>query len=432
MLREYFTLEDFSKIFQEFNNAVHRGDAKKLAYKSWRNIKNWLSDEDYPQMEVSKEWVRIRDDNSDTNPYAYHDEERIFVGPYDPVYYCPNPEELNPNDGSLGSWLNGVLIRESPMALNSCCSDMDKVAYAGATAYESLVSTDAAATSLKDTLESLKSGICVLNNDGDCYYSTNTDWNKTNYYTSNTTSTQTDKLYINGKSIDEYIKELCEPTQKKEKENETMNFNFDFGPVDSSVRMSMYGMAVKNVNGNYVAYDAANKRIMDVDILNFEGANKFMYKMPVAVKDVAVSDIVIHMRKPCIVTGTTGTGSFTVVDVYEGEEKTIVPTMSPFGWSFMTKVVSFINFGSADASNPFGNMLPLLLLSDSKSKDDNLLPLMLMAGGNIDMSNPLMLYALMGNRTNDPVMLMLAMGAFNKPAAHTCACGGNCGHAEAK
>ena len=381
-------------------------------------------------MRVSKEWVRRRNDDD-----SYSDLEMIFVGPYDLNLTCPNPEELDPNDSSFGSWLDGVLVRESLMALNSCCSDMDKVAYAGATAYESLVSTGAATSSLREAMESLQSGICTLNDNSSYYYSTNTDWSKTaigsSDCTSNTISVKTDNFYINGKPVDEYIKELCEPTQEKEKENKTMNFNFDFGPVDSSVRMSMYGMAVKNANGNYVAYDAANKRIMDVDILNFEGANKFMYKMPVAVKDVAVGDIVVHMRKPMIVMSVHEDNAFTVVDVYNGEEKIIIPSNSPFGWNFMTKVVSFINFGFADASNPFGNMLPLLLLSDSKSKDDNLLPLMLMAGGNMDMSNPIVMYALMGNRTNDPMMLMLAMGAFNKPT-HSCACGGNCGHAEAK
>lgn len=432
MLREDFTLEEFSKIFQEFNNAVYRGDAKKLAYKSWRNINSWRTKGEYEKMRVSKEWVRRRNDDN-----SYSDFEMIFVSPYDPICVRPSPEELSPNDGSLGSWLDGVLVREPLMALNSCCNDINKVAYAGATAYESLISTSAVTSSFRDSMEKLQSGICTLNDtDSTLYYSTNTDWNKIcigdSNYTTDTISINTDNLYIGGKSIKEYIKELCEPAQKEEKENKTMNFNFDFGPVDSSVRMSMYGMAVKNANGNYVAYDAANKRIMDVDILNFDGANKFMYKMPVAVKDVAVGDIVVHMRKPMIVLNANEDNTFTVVDVYNGEEKIIIPANSPFGWNFMTKVVSFINFGSADASNPFGNMLPLLLLSDSKSKDDNLLPLMLMANGNMDMSNPMMMYALMGNRTNDPLMLMLAMGAFNKPAAHTCACGGNCNHADGK
>ena len=411
MLREDFTLEEFGKIFQEFNDAVYRGDAQKLVYKSWRNINSWSKGK-YEKMQVSKEWVRRRNDDD-----SYSDVEVIFVGPHDPVRVCPNPEELDPNDGSLGSWLYDVLVRKSLMTLNSCCSGINKVSLA-----------DVSVSSLSDVVESLQSDICAIKDASNAYYySTGTDWTNV---AAPTYELKSDNLYIDGKPFNKFIESML--NTEEEKENKTMNFNFDFGPVDTSVRMSMYGMAVKNANGNYVAYDAANKRIMDVDILNFEGANKFMYKMPVAVKDVAVGDIVVHMRKPMIVLGVNEDNTFTVVDVYNGEEKIIIPANSPFGWSFMTKVVSFINFGSADASNPFGNMLPLLLLSDSKSKDDNLLPLMLMAGGNMDMSNPMMMYALMGNRTNDPMMLMLAMGAFNKPAAHTCACGGNCGHAEGK
>ena len=44
-------------------------------------------------------------------------------------------------------------------------------------------------------------------------------------------------------------------------------FNFDFGPVKGdNIRMSMYGLAVKNRDGNYVAWDKVNENIMNVDI----------------------------------------------------------------------------------------------------------------------------------------------------------------------
>ena len=401
MLREDFTLKDFSKIFQGFNDAVYRGDAKKLAYKSWSNINSWLTKGKYEKIRVSKEQVRRKN-----NDNSYSDLEIIFVYPYDPVCVCPGPEELNPNDSSFGSWLDGVLVRESLMELNSCCSDTNKVAYISANAHESMVSVNTAITSLKDNMEHLQSNIGISNDNNSTYcYSTDTGWINVCPPSYNL---QSSNIYIDRKPLNEYLQTLTDT----KKENETMNFNFDFGPVDSSIHMSMYGMAVKNANGNYVAYDAETKSIMDVDILNFEGAHKFIYKMPVALSEVAIGDVVIHMRKPMIVI-TKQDKSFVVVDVYNGEEKTIIPARSPFGWDFMTKVVSLFNFNdTADASNPFGNMLPLLLLSDSKSKDDNLLPLMLMSGGN--MSNPMLMWALMGNRTNDPVLLAMAMGAFNK------------------
>lgn len=406
MLRERYSKVEFEKIFQSFNEAVYCGEMDKLNYKSWRNIKNWLSDEKYSQMEVSKEWVRIRDDIGDTNVYAYHDEERIFVGPYDPVYFCPNPEELDPNDNSFGVWLDRVLDSKRMMA--NLSNSLESVDYSVAQAADSC-------TKLSDA-----------------YYTTNT----TNCYgiglldnykcAPYTIDINTDSLTLSGKPMKDYIREEVEKIHNNEKENNKM-MKFDFGPVDSSVHMSMYGMAIKNASGTYVAYDANSKQIMDVDILNFEGANKFIYKMPATLSQIAAGDVVIHARKPMFVQEVREDNRLCVMDIFDGEEKTIVPAKSPFGFDFVTKVVSLFNFNSsADASNPFGNMLPLLMLSDSKNTDkDNLLPLMLMAGGNMDMSNPMMLWALLGNRTNDPIMLAMAMGAFKQPT-HSCACGDKC------
>ena len=401
---------DFEKIFQLFNEAVYRGEMEKLNYKSWKNIKMWITKGEWEMMEISREWVRCREGND--HPYQYHDEERIFVGPYDYDKTHPNPEELDPNDNSFGTWLNRVLNKEKLISTNLNDSFAD-IAYSASNVKDAL-------NQVSNALIANKGTISILDSYADCSIGTiATDISKPQM------EINSNGLYINGKKFDDYLEETVKNIHEKEKENNKM-MKFDFGPVDSSVHMSMYGMAIKNASGTYVAYDANSKQIMDVDILNFEGANKFIYKMPVALGDVAVGDVVIHMRKPMIVIAKQDK-SFIVVDVYNGEEKTIIPARSPFGWDFMTKVVSLFNFnGTADASNPFGNMLPLLLLSDSKSKDDNLLPLMLMAGGNLDMSNPMMLYALCGNGTMDNTALMLAMasGLFNKPATTTCS--GNC------
>ena len=380
--------------------AVYNGEMDKLNYKSWRNIKNWLSDEQYPQMEVSKEWVRIRDNDGDTNPYAYHDEERIFVGPYDHVRCCPNPEELDPNDNSFGTWLDRVLDSKRMMA--NLSNSFENLGYS--------------ATQVADALFDIKQAYCdngvgLLDNYKCAPY---------------TIDINTDSLTLNGKPMKDYIQEEVEKIHNNEKENNKM-LKFDFGPVDSSVHMSMYGMAIKNASGTYVAYDANSKQIMDVDILNFEGANKFIYKMPATLSQIAAGDVVIHARKPMFVQEVREDNRLCVMDIFDGEEKTIVPAKSPFGFDFVTKVVSLFNFnGSADASNPFGNMLPFLMLSDSnRTETENLLPLMLMAGGNMDMSNPMMLWALMGHRTNDPIMLAMAMGGFKQPT-HSCACGDKC------
>ena len=214
------------------------------------------------------------------------------------------------------------------------------------------------------------------------------------------------------------------------KENKNMKFNFDFGPVNAStVRMSMYGLAVKNKAGTWVSYDAATGNIVDVDVFNFDGA-KFLYKMPVAVKDIAAGDVVIHNSAPMFVL-SVGTQTLSVVDVISGERKDIMLATSPFGFNFATKVVNFLGnmmTGAATAENPFGNMWMLMAMSGDNKDMKDMLPFMMMANGGMDMSNPMLMYALMGKGDIDPMMLAFMSGAFNPAPAHECKCGGNCGN----
>ena len=261
-------------------------------------------------------------------------------------------------------------------------------------------------------------------------YSADTNYDKSaiEEYLKNTTITYNDPAdveFCTGYTPDTKIN-----TTINEKENVSMKFNFDFGPVNSQVaRLSIYGMAIKNKVGTYVSYDPKTKDLVDVDVLNFDGA-KFLYKMPVAIKDIAIGDVIVHQNVPMFVVAIAiNDGYVTAVDPVAGERKDIMLTKSPFGFNFATKVVNLLgnlNAG-ATAENPFGNLGLMLMLSDNKDMGD-LLPLMMMTGngGALDMSNPMMMWALMGNRTNDPMMLAMAMGAFNKPA-HTCNCGGHCG-----
>lgn len=79
---------------------------------------------------------------------------------------------------------------------------------------------------------------------------------------------------------------------------------------------------------------------------------------------------------------------------------------------------------SANSDNPFGNMLPLMLMSDSEDGMDNLLPLMLInsanGGSGMDFSaNPMILYFLMkdgGDNDMLPLLLMGNQNFFGEPA----------------
>lgn len=202
------------------------------------------------------------------------------------------------------------------------------------------------------------------------------------------------------------------------KENDNMNLfkGFDFGSCENdNVKMSMYGIAVKNANGTWVSYDPNSGNIIDVDILNFDA--KYLYKMPVAIKDVSESDVIIHNRKPMFVSKVEGS-KILAIDPAAGEEKVVILTKSPFNFDFVTKVVNLFEgyFDAPSEDNPFGNLLPLMLLNNDKGSTDNLLPLLFLNGGmgNTTMQNPMMLYLLLdkGNDKNDLLPLLMMTNSF--------------------
>jgi hypothetical protein len=220
---------------------------------------------------------------------------------------------------------------------------------------------------------------------------------------------------------------------ENKKENSIMKgFNFDFGPVNpAAVRMSMHGLAVKNKAGTYVSYDAKNDEIVDVDILNFDGA-KYIWKMPVAIKDIAVGDTIVHQNVPMFVVGISeDKKALFAVDPVVGERKEIMLTRSPFGFHFATKVVNMLGGmfnGNASAENPFGNMWMLMAMSDENKDMKEMIPFMVMANGGMNNMNPMMFYCMMGKDNVDPMVMAMMMGAFNPAPAHECNCGGNCGN----
>ena len=196
------------------------------------------------------------------------------------------------------------------------------------------------------------------------------------------------------------------------KENKKMNgINFDFGKVTSdSVRLSLYGIAVKSVNGNYVSYDPKSHSIMDVEIVNMP-VNGMLYKIPVAIKDIKAGDVIIHNKVPMFVV-EVHESTVKVIDIREGAEKEIYPTKNIFGFNFMTKIISLLDLSNsgANADNPFGNMLPFLMMNEN-GKDFDPMMLMLMNGGKFDTSNPMLMYFMMkdGNKSSDMLPFMFMM-----------------------
>ena len=222
-------------------------------------------------------------------------------------------------------------------------------------------------------------------------------------------------------TIAEHLNTKNTDTDDNNKENNFMDMkfmNFDFGKVNSdAIRMSMYGLAIKNVNGIYVSYDAKTHSMMDVEIMNVPGGDLF-YKMPVAIKDVKAGDIVIHNKVPMFVV-EVHTSTIKVIDVREGTEKEIYLTKNMFGFNYATKVVSLMDMMGGNmkptTDNPFGNIGMLMLMSGDNDMKD-ILPMLMLSGNTNFASNPMLMYFMMkdGGKMDDMLPLMLLM---NQPTA---------------
>lgn len=221
---------------------------------------------------------------------------------------------------------------------------------------------------------------------------------------------------------------------KKESNNMKKIFGTYFGKFNTnSLAMSIYGIAVKDTTGRYVTYK--NSEIIDVSEFIIPNMNYF-FAMPTAITEIRVRDIILHQDKPMMCINGNEDGSIRAIDFTTSEIKDIMPKKNPFGFNFVTKIIcpfgenSFMMDGfGADSSNPFGNMLPMMMLMGEKDKgganDNNemMMMAMMMSGGHFDLtSNPMLMYMMMsdGESAIDPMMLMLMMQ--NKGAECKCEC----------
>lgn len=383
----------------QFNTEVSEDKYQKMSYNMWRHMNQY------------------REHDSDVF-IDWNDVEAEIYFPGDPTVH-----HFTRNDDSFGAfifkeYLDDIAEWNDNYAESVQCTSSN--AYTEKNFKLDLSVCDQLKVSAEKTMANIKDVLFVPNSSGVAFGSD----------ISCSIDTKVDKS-----EFDARIQELTEIIDKHtKKENENMNaFKFDFGPVNANtVRMSMYGLAVKNKVGTWVSYDAKAGEIMDADMFNFDGAN-FLYKMPVAMKDIAVGDVVIHHGAPMFVVGKSTDGKgLIVIDVIAGERKEVMLAKSPFGFNFATKVVNFLGNAfnsSANADNPFGNMWMLMAMSGDNKDMNDMLPLMMMAnGGNID-TNMLMFMAMSGKGGNDmlPILMMMNMNTPANTEVHQCHCGGNCG-----
>ena len=402
------TTNQMKRIFDEFSYQVSAKYYQKMPRDDWRKIKTAIKD---GRMFI----LNIHDRAYLTFAESYN-EPRTMIS-------------FERHDSSFGDFLYDLFWDDDKLEMIYCTNDyLDKALWTS-TSQEVKEALDKVKSATSDYYNSVQPTAFASQSENIGSTSSTTSTTVTVGSTSSATTIQVGDYNISsGKAIDGYtitngtisLTDNIEDTARKvfneewnkRKENDKMKFgNFDFGPcTNDNVRMSMYGIAIKNVAGTYVSYDAANGEIIDVDVFNFDGG-KYMFKLPVAIKDVKVGDVIIHNRTPMFVVGfAENTGDLIAVDIRAGEKKTIMPMRNMFHFDFVTKIVSLFDMnGMTQPSSdmPFGNMLPLMMMSDDdKDMDmkDILMMSMLANGGNMSNMNPMLLYFLASDEADGTSM----------------------------
>ena len=365
------TTNQMKRIFDEFSYQVSAKYYQKMPRDDWRKIKTAIKD---GRMFI----LNIHDRAYLTFAESYN-EPRTMIS-------------FERHDSSFGDFLYDLFWGDDKLEMIYCTNDyLDKA----------LCTSTSSTTSTTVTVGSTSSATTIQVGD----YNISSGKAIDGYTITNGTISLTD-------NIEDTARKVFNEEWNKRKENDKMKFgNFDFGPcANDNVRMSMYGIAIKNAAGTYVSYDAASGEIIDVDVFNFDGG-KYMFKLPVAIKDVKVGDVIIHNRTPMFVVGfAENTGDLIAVDIRAGEKKTIMPMRNMFHFDFVTKIVSLFDMnGMTQPSSdmPFGNMLPLMMMSDdNKDMDmkDILMMSMLANGGNMSNMNPMLLYFLASDEADGTSM----------------------------
>lgn len=194
--------------------------------------------------------------------------------------------------------------------------------------------------------------------------------------------------------------------------------NVEIGAAEGVV-FSVNGPAFKTAEGTYIAKNKYDDGYTEVDGLTFDNMDSFCYMLPVSKKDIKIGDYVRHNGYWVRVLDVLDNGCLYIDKIFAQERAEIFPTKNIFGFDFYVKLVNLTDdlfATSANENNPFGNMIPFLLLSgnsDSNLKDmlplmllsngaggdgmKNILPLMLLSGDNKQMKDMLPLMLLSGN-----------------------------------
>lgn len=214
-------------------------------------------------------------------------------------------------------------------------------------------------------------------------------------------------------------------TKEEKSMFDKMMKNIEFGKVNTSdLAYTFNGICFRDADGNYTSlnpdgtFTNVYDMVMDIPI----------YVMPVGKDQIKVGDIIKYFDKWVMIAQIDNT-TITTIDPWTREIRVIIPEKSVFGFDYYTKVIDiFSSFNvNADSSNPFGNILPFMMMSDKSDIDPMMF--MMMNGQNLNGMNPMMMYMMSKNSTAGgkdsmlPLMMMMNNGMFGD---NSCNCGNGC------
>lgn len=285
----------------------------------------------------------------------------------------------------------------------------------------------------------LKEACSISKEDAEIFLSS--DYISSDYYTNilkNTPSIITTNNFEGGSitvenqtlTLNEHIENVVEKFINKNKINDNKNnmednsmskiFNSIFSDVDfgklttEKIKYSINGIAFADKSNKFSVYK--DNRAIDVTGMTIEAP---LFAIPVAVNQVQPNDVIRFKGDYVIVKQLVDDG-VKVINPIDGDIKTIIPQVNIFGFNYMTKVINpFESFAdTANETNPFGNMLPLMFLGDTeKNEVDDIFKYMMMTqmmGGNMNQMLPFMLLG--QNKENNDFVTMMLMSQM---------CGGN-------
>lgn len=213
----------------------------------------------------------------------------------------------------------------------------------------------------------------------------------------------------------------------------SMNINglikgVEFGFVKGDkFKLSPLGLAFKNSDNGYSVYDVKRSEMTDVTGMTFNMDNAVM-AMPTSIKKIVENDIIMHSNA-YVVVKEVKENSLVVVSPFTSEIKEIIPIKNILGFNFYTKLTPLFDMSGAkaDEDNPFGSMMPMLLMSQmGEQANGQMNPIMMMAMMNMGKKDKgdedsfmskemMMMMALSGSNgagANDMLSTMMMMSMF--------------------